>query len=62
MNFFYESCDLIMNISKQTVAIVNEVDKKKPRTDWDCTYVPHGINERFLSNSRRKTIDRNEQI
>ena len=43
--FFYESCDLIMNISKQTHAIVNEVAKKKPRTDWDCTYVPHGINE-----------------
>ena len=44
--FFYESCDLIMNISKQTVAIVNEVAKKKPRTDWDCTYIPHGINEK----------------
>ena len=27
--FFYESCDLIMNISKQTVAIVNEVAKKE---------------------------------
>ena len=44
--FFYESCDLIMNISKQTVAIVNAVAKKKPRTDWDCTYLPHGINEK----------------
>tara|TARA_B100000287_G_scaffold431456_1_gene488746 strand:+ start:2016 stop:3455 length:1440 start_codon:yes stop_codon:yes gene_type:complete len=43
--FFYESCDLIMNISKQTCAIVNDVAKKKPRTDWDSTYVPHGINE-----------------
>ena len=42
---FYESCDLIMNISKQTVAIVKEVSKNKPRTEWDCTYVPHGINE-----------------
>ena len=42
---FYESCDLIMNISKQTVAIVNEVSKRKPRTDWDCTYIPHGIDE-----------------
>ena len=45
---FYESCDLIMNISKQTVAIVKEVAKKKPRTDWDCTYVPHGINEKLF--------------
>ena len=43
---FYESCDLIMNISKQTVAIVKEVAKKKPRTDWDCTYLPHGIDEK----------------
>jgi hypothetical protein len=46
--FFYESCDLIMNISKQTVAIVNEVAKKKPRTDWDCTYLPHGVNEEYF--------------
>ena len=45
---YYESCDLIMNISKQTVSIVKEVAKKKPRTDWDCTYVPHGINEKLF--------------
>ena len=43
--FFYESSDLIMNISKQTVAMVKDVAKKKPRTDWDCTYIPHGIQE-----------------
>ena len=41
---FYESCDLIMNISRQTVNIVDNVCQKKPRTDWDNTYVPHGIN------------------
>ena len=41
--FFYESSDLIMNISKQTVNIVQNVAQKKPRTDWDCTYIPHGI-------------------
>jgi len=41
---FYESCDLIMNISRQTVNIVDKVCQKKPRTDWDNTYVPHGIN------------------
>jgi|TARA_B100000035_G_C21029354_1_gene567606 glycosyltransferase involved in cell wall biosynthesis len=45
---FYECSDLIMNISKQTVAIVNDVAKNKPRTDWDCTYIPHGINEKFF--------------
>ena len=41
--FFYESCDLIMNISKQTVAMVKDAAVKKPRTDWDNTYIPHGI-------------------
>ena len=44
---FYESCDLIMNISKQTVNIVDNVCQNKPRTDWDNTYVPHGINEKY---------------
>ena len=47
--FFYESCDLIMNISKQTVAMVKDAAVKKPRTDWDCTYIPHGIPEDTLS-------------
>ena len=40
---FYESCDLIMNISKQTHNIVDKVCRTTPRTDWDSTYVPHGI-------------------
>jgi len=43
---YYESCDLIMNISKQTVNIVDNVCQIRPRTDWDNTYVPHGINEK----------------
>ena len=42
---FYESCDLIMNISKQTVNIVDNVCQIKPRTEWDNTYIPHGRNE-----------------
>ena len=42
---FYESSDLIMNISKQTVNIVEQVAQNRPRTDWDCTYIPHGIPE-----------------
>ena len=46
--FFYECSDLIMNISKQTVAIVKEVAKQKPRTDWDCTYLPHGVSDNFF--------------
>jgi len=32
-----------MNISKQTVAMVKDAAVGKPRTDWDCTYIPHGI-------------------
>ena len=43
---FYESCDLIMNISKQTVNIVDNVCQNKPRSNWDNTYIPHGINEK----------------
>ena len=45
---YYESCDLIMNISKQTHNIVQNVCQNKPRTDWDSTYVPHGINEKYF--------------
>ena len=39
--FFYESSDLIMNISKQTVAIVNEVAKNKPRTKTFINQSPY---------------------
>ena len=42
---FYESCDLIMNISKQTVNIVNNVRQNVPTNEWNNTYIPHGINE-----------------
>ena len=41
---FYNSCDLIMNISKQTNNIVNKVCVNTLRTKDDCVYVPHGIN------------------
>ncbi len=43
--FYYESSDLIMNISKQTVNIVKNVWTKYPPEDWQVTYVPHGIND-----------------
>ncbi len=42
---FYESVDLLMNISKQTNNIVKNVRKEIPVEDWQCTYVPHGIDE-----------------
>mgnify|MGYP001482358526 CR=1 FL=1 len=45
---FYESCDLMMNISKQTVNIVKNVRKNKPVTETDNTYIPHGINEKYF--------------
>ena len=41
----YESCDLLMGISKQTVNINRNVCQRKPRTDWDLTYVPHGVQD-----------------
>ncbi len=43
---FYESCDLLMAISKQTYNINKQVCQRKPRTDWDLKYVPHGIDEK----------------
>lgn len=48
---YYESCDWLGCISKQTYGIVNRVGKStedttyKPLEDWQISYVPHGINE-----------------
>tara|TARA_R110000824_G_scaffold389607_1_gene585781 strand:- start:5515 stop:6972 length:1458 start_codon:yes stop_codon:yes gene_type:complete len=42
---FYESCDLIMNISRQTNNIVKNVIRQYPKPDWAVQWVPHGINE-----------------
>jgi hypothetical protein len=39
---FYDSVDLLMNISRQTVNIVKNVRTKYE--DWQVTYVPHGCN------------------
>lgn len=41
---YYESCDLIMNISRQTQNIVKQVLHRKPKEDWQVQCVPHGIN------------------
>ena len=41
---FYETCDLLMAISKQTYNINKHVSQRKPRVEGvDLTYVPHGI-------------------
>jgi glycosyltransferase involved in cell wall biosynthesis len=42
---FYESCDLLMNISRQTNNIVKNVLQKFPKPDWAVQWVPHGVNE-----------------
>jgi glycosyltransferase involved in cell wall biosynthesis len=47
---FFESCDWVGAISKQTYGIVHRVGKStaettfKPLEDWQIDYVPHGIN------------------
>jgi glycosyltransferase involved in cell wall biosynthesis len=47
---YYESCDWLGCISKQTYGIVHRVGKRtdkvtyKPLEDWQISYVPHGIN------------------
>jgi glycosyltransferase involved in cell wall biosynthesis len=46
---YYESCDWLGCISKQTYGIVSRVGKIdsetiKPLEDWQVSYVPHGIN------------------
>jgi len=60
--FFYESSDLIMNISKQTHNIVQNVAVKKPRTDWDSTYVPHGIDDDKFHPISELQIDEHKQM
>ncbi|MFA5395415.1 MAG: glycosyltransferase [Methanogenium sp.] len=42
---FYESCDWISCISKQTYNIVKNVWKQSKPEPWQISYVPHGINE-----------------
>lgn len=43
---FYESCDMLMAISKQTYNINKHVCQRKPRIEGqDLTYVQHGIDE-----------------
>jgi len=42
---YYDSCDLIMNISRQTDNLVKNVCRTFPKPDWAVQWVPHGINE-----------------
>ena len=54
---FYESCDLLMGISKQTYNIVHNVIRKYPKKDWQIKYVPHGINENHFFPIKNKNKD-----
>lgn len=52
---FYESCDLLMCISKQTHNIVKQVLKDANYEDWQITYVPHGINHKTFFPIKKDT-------
>jgi len=43
---YYESCDLIMNISRQTQNIVKNVIRENPKPHWAVQWVPHGVNRK----------------
>lgn len=43
---YYQSCDLLMCISKQTHNIVKQVLREDNYEDWQITYVPHGIDDK----------------
>ena len=47
---FYDCCDSLIAISKQTYNINKEVCRRKPRIEGlDLTYVPHGIDETMFT-------------
>jgi glycosyltransferase involved in cell wall biosynthesis len=60
---YYESCDWIGCISKQTYGIVKRVGKinnkvtHKPLEDWQVSYVPHGINPNVFKPSSEEVND-----
>ena len=43
---FYESDDMLLGISKQSVNIVKNVLKDRPKEDWVIKYIPHGIDDK----------------
>ena len=66
---FYGSCDLLMGISKQTYGINKRVMEKygMPMKDWQITYVPHGVSEKFKpilsdSDDYQKVIDMKSKL
>ena len=53
---FYESCDLLMGISKQTVNI-NKIVLGDKAKDKIIKYIPHGLNSEFF-----RPIDKKEEL
>jgi len=56
----YESCDLIMNISRQTQNIVKNVLQAYPKPDWAVQWVPHGVNTKKFHPLSELSKDWNE--
>jgi glycosyltransferase involved in cell wall biosynthesis len=60
---YFESCDWLGCISKQTYGIVHRVGKSteestyKPLEDWQISYVPHGINPEVFKPIEEISVD-----
>lgn len=65
---YYESCDWIGCISKQTYGIVKRVGKLSnkvtfnPLKDWQISYVPHGINPEVFKPTTEEVNDEVKKI
>lgn len=65
---YYESCDWVGCISKQTFGIVKRVGKLndhvtyKQLEDWQVSYVPHGINSDVFKPTEKESIDKVNEI
>jgi glycosyltransferase involved in cell wall biosynthesis len=60
---YYESCDWIGCISKQTYGITKRVGQLEngktwvPRKDWQVSYVPHGVSELYKPLAENAELD-----
>lgn len=45
---YYDSCDALMCISKQTYNLVKHTCYKHPKQDWAISYVPHGVDHKIF--------------
>lgn len=43
---YYKSCDMLLNISKQTNNIVKNVLREEDYEDWQIQYLPHGVDSK----------------